>query len=109
MQSLKKKCASDEEIEEYFHSNLASLELQVVKPNLKDYHKEPLVKYFVDAEYTAKAIKYYMKGKEFLFKESLVELEDDLIGIIDEPVNLHILEWTKGNEFLKKPSKDPIN
>lgn len=60
MKNLKKKCASDEEIEEFFHSTLSALEMQVVKPNLKDYIGEPLVKYYVDGDYTAKAIKYYM-------------------------------------------------
>ena len=50
-----------------------------------------------------------MKGREFLFKESMIELEDDIIGIIDEPVNVYLLEWEKGNEFLKKPDTDVVN
>jgi len=97
-------------IEEYFHTTLTSIELKVVKPSLKDYTKGiPLVKYYVDGEYSAKAVKHLAKGREFLYKESLIELEDDLFGIIDEPTNLYLLEWKKGNEFVKKAGVDAAN
>ena len=39
MEKLGKECASDEEIEEYFHTTLVSVELKRVKPSLKDYTK----------------------------------------------------------------------
>ena len=63
----------------------------------------------MDGEYSSKAVKYLLKGREFLFKQSLLELEDDLFGIIDEPKNLYILEWTKGNEWVKKGGVDAAN
>ena len=82
----------------------------MIKPNLREYHKgDPLVKYFVDGEYTVKPNKYLTKGREFLYKESLVELEDDLIGVNDEPAIINFLEWEKGNEFLKPAKKDIVN
>lgn len=94
-----KTCATDEEIEQYFHQTLMALELKQVKPNLMQYDQVPLIKYFVDGEYTSKAVKYLAKGQEFLLRESFIELEDTLLGIIDDPEELYFLEWIKGNTF----------
>lgn len=73
------------------------------------YETEPFIRYFVDGEYTSKAVKYLVKGQEFLLKESFIELEDNLLGLIDEPENLYFLQWVKGNEFYKKANVDAAN
>ena len=74
-----------------------------------EYDTKPLIEYFVDGEYTSKAVKYLAKGSEFLLRESFIELEDTLYGVIDEPENLYFLEWIKGNTFYKLATDDPAN
>ena len=41
--------------------------------------------------------------------ESFLELEDTLIGIIDEPHFVYFLNWVKGNTFYKMASEDAAN
>lgn len=74
-----------------------------------EYNKTPLISFYVDGEYTSKAVKGLMKGREFLLKESLIELEDDLIGLIDEPSYLYFLDWVKGNDWVKASGSDAAN
>lgn len=73
------------------------------------YESIPLIKFFVDGEYTSKAVKYLAKGQEFLLRESFIELEDTLLGVIDDPKNLYFLEWIKGNTFQKIAKGDAAN
>ena len=104
-----KECATSEAIEDYFYTMLASLEIQRVKPNLMQYEKEPLIKYYVDGDYTSKGNRYLARGTEYLVSQSLVELEDNLIGFMDEPKNLHFLEWVRGNTWIKDAEGDAAN
>ena len=39
-------------------------------------------------------------------KESKMELEDDILGIIDGPVDHHILEWVRGITIYKESKID---
>ena len=47
-------------------------------------------------------------GAEILLKESKIEVEDDVLGIIDTPKILGILEWVQGLTFYKRPGIDEM-
>ena len=70
-----------------------ALELQTVKPDLTNYDKEPITKYYSDVDYSVKPVKDLVMASEIYLKESRIELEDDIIGIIDVPIEMDILEW----------------
>ena len=104
-----KTCKSKEEIQDYFFRTILALEVLSVKPDLTTYEKTPITRYFQDVTYSSKPIKDLVEASEIYLKESKIELEDDILGIIDVPVDHYILEWVQGITIFKESKIDPLN
>ena len=53
------------------------------KPSLTDYSGVPINKFYTYTDYTTKPITDLVMAKEFFIKESVIELEDGILGLID--------------------------
>ena len=53
------------------------------EPSLTNYDEVPITKFYTHADYSSKPILDLVVGKEFLLKESSMELEDSTFGLID--------------------------
>ena len=69
----------------------------------------PVIKFYEDDAYSSKPFKGTVWASEIALLESKIELEDDILGIIDTPKELSILEWKQGITIYKERSSDPMN
>ena len=65
---------------------------------MTDYNEtvDPIVRYWEEIEYTTKPVDNLVHATEIYLKQSKIELEDDVLGIFDNPDRLDLLEWYKG-------------
>ena len=84
--------------------------MKSVKPNLMEYNKKPLIKFYDEVFYKVKnSLTGFVEAEEFQFLESEIELEDDMWGLFDTPFNIYFLEWKRTNYIIKKSADDPAN
>lgn len=83
--------------------------MRTIKPNLMEYQKKPLIDAYYDVTYKTKSLIGFVEAEEIHLRESEVELEDDLLGIFDSPINLELLEWMRSIDIVKKSTDDPMN
>ena len=53
------------------------------EPSLTNYDEVPITKFFTHVDYSSKSILDLVEGKEFLLKESSMDLKDSTFGLID--------------------------
>lgn len=80
-----------------------------MKPDITSYNQVPIIKFYEDDAYSAKPIKDLVWASEVALLESKIELEDDILGIIDTPQEMSILEWKQGITIYKETKSDPMN
>ena len=87
-------CASREEQDKYFATNILSLMINQQEPTL---HSEVNVvrKVNQDAYYTVKTNEF-TEYNDFWIERNSISLEDDLTGILDNSVNVDIIQYKKG-------------
>ena len=73
-----------------------SFEIQTVRPSLSNYTHTPIVRYWQEIDFTTKPIDGMTHATEIYLKESISELDDDILGIFDFPKTLALLEWYLG-------------
>ena len=65
---------------------------------------------FKDVHYATREQTDLTWGKQIFFKQSRIEVDDDIVGLNDTPLELDFLEYIQSVRTTLKPSKsDPLN
>ena len=99
-----KDCAPIEEINEYVHSYVFSLSYQKMTPTIDSdsiYIKDTFQKYYVDADYSTPINNLTAVGKEFSIYQSKIILDDQLLGIFDNPEYIDIVDVEQSLNYIR--------
>ena len=109
--NMTSKCASREETDLFYRNNIIILNMKTVQPNLRNYEENgSLTTTFKDVHYATREQTDLTWGKQIFFKQSRIEVDDDIVGLNDTPLELDFLEYVQSVRTTLKPSKsDPLN
>ena len=109
--NMTSKCASREETDLFFRNNIIVINMKTVQPNLRNYEENgSLTTTMKDVHYATREQTDLTWGKQIFFKQSRIEVDDDIVGLNDTPLELDFLEYIQSVRTTLKPSKsDPLN